>query len=396
VTARTRDTLVALAGLAVAYAATIKVFPWSDERVNDMFVLRTDAMAFLDGRLPYRDIFFEYPLLAAVPIGLPGLNGTDWHGYRHGFMAMSLALAVALLLLVRELARRSGGNERLAMAAVALAPLLLGATFRNHFDLAPVVATLAALLLLVSGRAVVGMGVLGLAVALKGYPLVIAPVALAWLIGRGERGAALRGGAICAAIVAATLLAMVAISPAGARDAIRWHTDRPVQIESTPAAILNLTGADTRAESSFRSDGLRHPAAAPVAGVLTALGAIVVALLAIGAARAPGARQLLTAALAATAAYAAFGKVLSPQYLVWTVPWMALAFGWRQFALGATLAAATLLTFFEFPFRYGELIAGDTVTVAAVALRDALLVAAVALAVRSLGVRRLWPAQARA
>ena len=392
--ARLRDTVLALAGLAAAYAVTIKVFPWSDERVNDMFVLRSDAMAFLDGRLPYRDIFFEYPPLAAIPIGLPGLNGTDWHGYRHGFMAMSLVLAVALLLLVRELARRSGGNERLAMAAVAVAPLLLGATFRNHFDLAPVVATLAALLLLLSGRAVAGMGVLGIAVALKGYPLVVAPVAIAWLIGRGERRAALRGGALCAAIVAAALLAMVAVSPTGARDAIRWHTDRPVQIESTPAAVLNLTGADTRAESSFRSDGVRHPAAAPVAGVMAALGAIVVALLAIGAARSPGSRELLTAALAATAAYAAFGKVLSPQYLVWTVPWMALALAWRQHALAGTLAAATLLTFFEFPFRYGELIAGDTLTVAAVALRDALLVGAVALALSSLAVRRRRPAPA--
>lgn len=392
--ARLRETALALAGLAVAYAATIKVFPWSDERVNDMFVLRTDAAAFLDGRLPYRDIFFEYPLLAALPIGLPGLNGTDWHGYRHGFMALSLVLAVAVLLLVRELARRSGGSGRLAMAAVAVSPLLLGATFRNHFDLAPVAATLAALLLLVSGRAMAGMGMLGVAVAIKGYPLVVAPVAFAWLVGRGETRAALRGGALCAAIVAATLAAMVAISPSGTRDAIRWHTDRPVQIESTPAAILNLTGADTRAESSFRSDGLRHPAAAPVAGVLAALAAIVVGLLAVGAARRHGPRELLTAALAATAAYAALGKVLSPQYLVWTIPWMALAFGWRQFVLAAMLAAATLLTFFEFPFRYGELIAGDTLTVAAVAVRDALLVAAVALAVRELDVRRRRPTPA--
>ncbi len=392
--ARLRDSALALAGLAIAYAVTIWVHPWSDERVNDMFVLRTDAAAFLDGRLPYRDIFFEYPPLAAIPIGLPGLNGTDWHGYRHGFMALSLVLAVAVLLLVRELARRTGGSERLAMAGVAVAPLLLGATFRNHFDLAPVAATLVALLLLVSGRAVAGMGVLGVAVAIKGYPLVMVPVALAWLTGRGELRTAIRAGALCAAIIVAAFAAMVAISPSGARDAIRWHTDRPVQIESTPAAVLNLTGADTAVSKSFRSDGIEHPAAGPVAGVLTALGAIVVALLAAGAARNPDPRALVVGALAATAAYAAFGKVLSPQYLVWTVPWMALALAWRQWALAAILAAATLLTFFEFPFRYGELIAGETLTAVAVALRDALLIAAVALAVRALGVKRRRPARA--
>lgn len=393
-TGRLRDTVLALAGLAVAYAATIKVFPWSDERVNDMFVLRTDAIAFLAGQLPYRDIFFEYPPLAAIPIALPGLNGTDWHGYRHGFMALSLVLAIAVLLLARELARRTGGSERLAMAGVAVSPLLLGATFRNHFDLAPVAVTLAALLLLVRGRAVAGMAVLGVAVAIKGYPLVVAPVALAWLAGRGMRREALRGGAAFGAIAALAVLAMVAISPAGARDAIRWHTDRPVQIESTPAAILNLTGADTAHSRSFRSDGVEHPAAAPIAGALTAVGVVAIALLALGAARRPGNRELVTAALAATAAYAAFGKVLSPQYLVWTIPWLALALSWRQFVLAAALAAATLLTFFEFPLRYGDLIAREPLTVAAVALRDALLVAAVGLALAALPIRRPRPAPA--
>jgi hypothetical protein len=313
--------------------------------------------------------------------------------FLHGFMALSLALAVGVLLLVRELARRTGGSERLAMAGVAVAPLLLGATFRNHFDLAPVAVTLAALLLLVSGRAVAGLGVLGIAVAIKGYPLVVTPVALAWLAGRGERAAAIRGGALFAAVVAAAFLAMVAISPEGARDALRWHTDRPVQIESTPAAILNLTGADTEVSKSFRSDGIEHPAAAPLAGALTGLGAVVIALLAFGAVRNPGPRELVVAGLAATAAYAAFGKVLSPQYLVWTVPWLALALAWRHWAVAALLAAATLLTFFEFPFRYGDLIAGETLVVAAVALRDALLIAAVALAVRALGVRRRRPAR---
>jgi uncharacterized membrane protein len=391
---RLRNTVVALLVLSAAYGATIWVFPWSDERVNDMWLMRSNATAFLDGQLPYRDVFFEYPPLAAVPIALPALNGTDPRNYRRGLIGLSFVLAVAVLLLVRELARRSGGSETLAMLGVAVSPLLLGATLRNHFDLAPVAVTLLALLLLVSGRALLGMAMLGVAVAIKGYPLVIAPVALAWLLGRGMRREAIRGGAAFAAVVALAFAAMVAISPSGARDAIRWHTDRPVQIESTPAAILNLTGADTIDSNEFRSHGIEHPAAGAISGVFTALGVLAVALLAFGASRSPQPRALLTAALAATAAYAAFGKVLSPQYLVWTVPWMALALSWRQFAVAGTLAAATVLTFFEFPLRYGDLIAREPLTVAAVALRDALLIVAVALAVAALGVRRRQPAPA--
>jgi hypothetical protein len=118
--------------------------------------------------------------------------------------------------------------------------------------------------------------------------------------------------------------------------------------------------------------------------VVAALGAAAVALLAVGAARRPDPRSLVLAALAATAAYAAFGKVLSPQYLVWTLPLMALALAWRMRVLAGALAAAMLLTFFEFPIRYAALLGRDPLTVGVVAARDALLVAAAGMAIRAL------------
>ena len=64
----------------------------------------------------------------------------------------------------------------------------------------------------------------------------------------------------------------------------------------------------------------------------------------------------MLAALGAVAAFACLGKVLSPQYLVWTVPLGALAFAWRQHALALAVALATLLTQVEFPAPYFELV----------------------------------------
>jgi hypothetical protein len=154
-------------------------------------------------------------------------------------------------------------------------------------------------------------------------------------------------------------------------------------VESIPGAALRaLGGADT--VQSYRSDGLLHPAADPLAGAVGALGAAAVALLAVGAARRPGTRELVLASLGAVAAFAAFGKVISPQYLVWTLPLAALALAWRRLALFATLAAATLLTFAEFPLNYFAVVDGEPAAVALVGVRDALLVAAVALCVREL------------
>src|SRR3954466_190560 len=115
------------AALLGSWALTLWVMPWSDERVNDLFVYRTYARFFLDGLLPYRGVAFEYPPLAAPAIGLPGFGGTGADGYRWTFALVMLACAVAVLLLVRALARRTAGNERLAVLGVALAPLLTGA-----------------------------------------------------------------------------------------------------------------------------------------------------------------------------------------------------------------------------------------------------------------------------
>ena len=382
----------ALAVLALAYGATFLLDPWADERVSDLFVYRSAAAPMLDGGLPYRDVFLEYPPLAAPVIALPGSAGPGEDAYRLAFAALALCLLVATALLAGGIAARTGGDPQRAVLAVAAAPLLTGAMVRTHFDLAPVALTLGALLLLCRGRPRAGMAVLGLGVMTKGFPLVVAPVALAWLAARGERRAALESAGSLVAVVAVTGATALAISPDGALDAVRYQLDRPVQVESLPATAVNaLDGlglGEARPVSSRRSDGLEHPAAAALAaagGVGLAAG---IALLAAAAARAPDARRLVLASLAAIAAFAALGRVLSPQYMIWLVPLVALALAWRMHALAAAAAGAIALTLAWFPSRYLDLVAREPFPLAAVAVRNALLLAVLALAWRELSPRR--------
>ena len=356
--------------------------------MNDLFVYREFAAPVLGGALPYREVFFEYPPLAVPAIALPGLLGTAEEVFRAAFAGWTLLLAGAVVLLCGALAARTGGRRTWALLTAAAMPLLLGALVRTHFDLAPVVLMLAALLALLDRRPRLGMAVLGLAAMTKGFPLVAAPVALVWLwrSGVGSRRVRQATAALLAALVVPAL-AVLAVSPSGALEAIEYHVERPVQVESMPAMgvlLLDALGAgELETVQSHRSDGLEHPAAAVLAGVsaLLMLGAIAAAV-----ARTRGdPRDLVLGALAAVLAFGALGKVLSPQYMLWLVPLAALAVAWRIHALAAALVAAAILTQAEFPARYFDLVQGEPLAIALVALRNLALIAALLLALRELG-----------
>jgi hypothetical protein len=379
----------ALVLLVAAWALTLWVAPWSDERVNDLFVYRSFAEPLLDGGLPYRDIAFEYPPLAAPAIALPGLIGTGEESFRWAFALWTLAGGAAVVLLCGALASASGGDARRAMLAASLMPLLCGALVRTHFDLVPVALLLGGLLLVCRDRPRAGLAVLGLGAMTKLFPLVAVPVALAWLVARGRRRDAWQGALACAATIAVVAGIALAFSPDGAADAVRYQLDRPVQIESSPAMVL--LGLDTAgigeavSVSSHRSDGLRHDASGAVSALFAGLMVGLVALLASRVGRTP--RDLLLASLAATIAFALFGKVLSPQFVIWALPLGALAVAWRSHALAAAVALAVLLTQVEFPAHYFDVVAREPLALALVAARNAALLAALVLAMRLLQAR---------
>jgi Glycosyltransferase family 87 len=392
---------LALLLLAAGWAATLWLSPWSDERVNDLFVYRVFTEPVLDGGLPYRDVFLEYPPLAAPAIALPGLLGTGEEVFRWAFAGWTLLLAAAVVVLCGALAARTGGDARRALLAAALMPLLCGALVRTHFDLAPVAVLLGALLLLATGRPRSGMAVLGLAAMTKGFPLVAAPMVIAWLATRVDRRTLVQSAAALVTALALPAAAAVAMSPSGAWDAVTYHLERPVQVESLPASgvlLMDELGAgDADSVKSHRSDGLEHPAAEALSavGLATMIGVLAVLVALAGrrsgsreAAAAGDSRRLVLASLTAVAAFAALGKVLSPQYMLWLVPLGALAFAWRLHALAAATAAAAVLTQIEFPARYFDLVDRDPFPVAVIALRNLVLLAVLFLALRALRAAR--------
>jgi hypothetical protein len=370
--------------LAATFCLTFLVDPWQDELVSDIPLYNFYADLFLDGVLPYREIGFEYPPLAAPLIALPGLVSLDPETYRYAFAVLGFVLAAGAMFATGRLAALGGGREWVALLVVALAPVATGAMIRTHFDLAPVVCLVVGLVAIGTGRSKTGFALFGIGGAIKLFPLVAVPIAVAWLLGQGRRGEAATGLVVAAVVVALTVGAGIGLSADGAANAVEYHVDRPVQIESLPATVLNaVEEAGGRApvpKHSHRSDGLTHPAADAITAGFLVLLAIAVIMLTVAAARLEDVRGLGLVALTGAAAVATFGKVLSPQFMLWLVPLAAVAWAWGMYALGVVTTAAIAVTLVWFPDRYFDLVDRDDELLAAVAGRNALLLLMLALA----------------
>jgi hypothetical protein len=377
-----------LAGFALAllWAFATTIGPFSDTTVNDLYVYRTYAELFVHGHLPYLDVGFEYPPLAALPIGLAGLPGTGEATYAVTFAVLMAGCALVGQQLAAGLA--GAPRDRVVVAwLLALSPIVIGAAVRTHFDALPIVFALGGLLALARDRPSLGFALLGVGTMTKLFPGLLAAVAFVWLFyGRRERVAALRGAAIFTAVVLAISLPFAG---SGYVDSFTFHLDRPVQIESTPASVLfalggsDVTGTNLRPDR-FKSNGLDGGHADAVEAIFAR--ALVVALLAIIAlgARRPDPQHLVLTGFAALLAFVTLGKVFSPQYVIWLAPFAALAWVWRARAVALLAGLAIVLTHVEFPSRYFDLINERHDVIWIVGVRNALLLAALVVLVARL------------
>jgi hypothetical protein len=328
---------------------------YARDQIVDTPIYERYGEAMSDGEMPYRDFRMEYPPAALPVFWLPTLGGGDSDDYRRRFEGLMGGLGVASVLLVAALT-----SSFWAPVFVGAAPLALGAVYLSRFDLWPAALTLVAIALLLSGRPRLGLAALGVAVAAKLYPAVLAPIFLAHVWRTRGRREALAGLGAFLGVLVAIVLPFALISPGGVWDAFWRQAGRPLQIESLGAGLLlaahDLFGLELTMESSHGSQNLDGGTADALAVFSTLLQAAVLVALWVWYARGPATRQrFLAACAAAVCAFVAFGKVLSPQFLIWLVPLVPLVRGRRGLVASGTLAAALVLTQLWFPYRYWEL-----------------------------------------
>jgi hypothetical protein len=304
------------------------------------------------GRIPYRDFFDEYPVLAQplffVVRLLPGPFVTSFK------WTMAICGAAALVLLVELLVAAGAPLLRLAAAAAvaAASPLLVGPVFLNTYDLFPALLTAAALLAFLRGRRRTTYVLLALAVAAKVYPVVLLPILLveAWELGGREEIKRALGW--FAGVLVLVHLPFAVLGPGGLRFSYWLQLKRGLEVESLAGGVLlvldrlGLHSVALRDEAPGSRDAVGSlPAALAAVSSLV----LVTAVLYVAWLYARGHRDRLVAAAAAVTAFVAFNKVLSPQYTAWLVPLVPAA----GLAASAVLVVVLALTHAEFN-RFAE------------------------------------------
>jgi hypothetical protein len=360
-------TFVAIA-LFIGSWALLHIGFYEDKQIIDTPVYQHYGNLIADGKVPYRDFAVEYPPGALPMFALPGLarSGHDQYvteGFRRTFQSLMWtcgAIAIGAMAFALRSLRRSTTNVWGALAFAALAPLLLGSVILSRFDLWPAALVALALAALVSGRVRTGHALIGLGITAKLYPAVLLPVGLAFVWRQRGRREALACAALALAVVVAIFLPFVILSPGGVWDSLRGQLDRPLQVESLGSALLlaahHTVGVGVTPETSHGSQNLAGSAADGVAIAAVVVQALVLLWIWVSFARGPATREEFVRSTAASlCAFVAFGKVLSPQFLIWLIPVVPLVRGRRGLAAGSLLALALALTQVWFPFRYFRL-----------------------------------------
>jgi uncharacterized membrane protein len=321
--------------------------------------------------VPYRDFRLEYPPGALVVFVLPAY--LEAHDFRAVFQAAMIVCHISLVLAVLRVAGRR------AAAFAAVAPLLLGSVVLSRFDLWPTALAGGALALLVLGSSAGAAVLLATSIAAKLWAAALAPLILIWIWRRDGRRRALEWLAATAAVVVAWFTPFVVASPGGMAHMFHEQLGRTLQVESLGASLLlavhQVFDTSLGVVSGFGSQNVGGSGVGTVTFLTTVVEivAVVVAywLFLRGE---PSAERLFLACAAVTASLIVFGKVFSPQFLIWLIPLVALV---RRVPAWAVFALALVLTQAYFPRRYWHYTQAYAAPTALVLCRNLTLVALV-------------------
>ena len=403
--------LIAVLGVAAVLALLLATHEWglgrrADGEVRWKYLLEDEhdrgvyqqRGRWLPGHLaPYVEEHSEYPQLATLLMGVPYLffeshvpegrhqtvkellehpeDSAAYFDIHHVDMAVGFLLLVLLTALaVREL----GGRP--ATALLLFLPATLYFSF-NRFDAWPALLVVAALLCQLRGRPLAAAGLLALGAMTKWYPILLLPLFLShnlyaggdtrpWL--RRVPRAVLVPGLLAAAVCVA-ILAITWVWHGGGLEAVAYVYGPKGQGDRVPnrgSLVYALCSKDMWGWFKARDEDW----VGRWATVAQFLPALVLACVPVR-----GRRALVAACLVVVLGFMQFGKVFSPQWIVWVAPLAILAGVGSRWAL-VLLVLGDLLTYLQTPLFFYEFVDNPEYTATSPGLRLASTLRIVGLA----------------
>jgi Glycosyltransferase family 87 len=320
--------------------------------------------------VPWRDFTVEYPPAMMIAALAPALVTGDPDTYFRLFsLEMEAVLTLAVLLAVRTADRLKPGSGSEALAYATALTLALGVVAVRRYDACVALALAAAVNALAARRPGLSGAALGLAIALKGAPLILAPIFMTHAIVRRDWNGLARGLGGGALTLGLAGLTYAGIAGPHALDAFAYHGARPLQIETVCSGLLILARdfdpslfSKTFTYGSLNVVSPAEPALRALSTALMIAGLLMswaVAWRRMAAAQDDSERlvAVVFASLACLIAFVTLGKVFSPQYCVWLIPLAATAAPFLKEPARRSLVVSFLLVQAEYPFLYGFLYA---------------------------------------
>ncbi|GHD97956.1 glycosyltransferase 87 family protein [Streptomyces alanosinicus] len=334
------------------------------------------------GTFPLDDVTWQYPPAAALPILAPAV--LPFLSYAHAFFLLAFLADVVVTGLLLYPGRRPDRSLRGAWVWVAGVPLL-GPTVYARYDVMVTAVAVAAVLAGVRQPRVMG-ALTAFGALLKVWPALL-------LVGCFRRRAW-----ASAAVTAAGLAALFAVSMPGAFAFLTFQRERGTEVESLGALVFHVArhfGWQGQVLLNYGSVEFLGPyvnevSTAALALTGTAFGWLLLWRLR---ARRREPHTLAEAAFTAVLLFTVTSRVISPQYMVWLVGLAAVCVSYRASRMGAPalmVVAAAFVTVLEFPFGFVHVVTSDRYGVLLLAVRNGLLVAASLTA-----GRRLWRSTVR-
>jgi len=382
--------LYAFFHLVLFFVAFLFLYP--QQGAGDIRLYFRWSSKIFDGYYPYRDFSFQYPPFAWVPFLPPRLLSSSETGYILWFILEMFLLDAVILVTLAAIARQLGRSTSQVLTHYTVAIMALGPVVTRRFDLFPAALVLISLWAFLKGRHTLAWTTLAFGATAKLYPIAISGLfALIYLSRRQYR----RLIASAATLVLVSLAVSLPFLPFldDVRRSLAYHQQRGLQIESTFSSLLMVGKALGLEPVSSRFtylelDGYRYGndvVNAPLTSLLTDLSPFLtlvmlslVYFLYLAHLQRPGGKerereQLHEYVLVVLLVVLITSSVLSPQFLVWLAPSIALVSTEKPRLLWLFVLVG-VLTQYNWPSHFDALVRMEPVPVTVLLTRNALLV----------------------